>query len=102
MEDFGEANHQRYDSVRPFTPDRLLSVVAAAGHCAATLGAADIWRTDHKSNIEQPADKNVFNYSVLIFAMALSYGTSDYIEGGVITAVIVLNVLIGFYQEFSA
>jgi P-type Na+/K+ transporter len=34
--------------------------------------------------------------------MALSYGVTDFIEGGVITAVIVLNVLIGFYQEFQA
>lgn len=34
--------------------------------------------------------------------MALAYGVSDYIEGGVITAVIVANVLIGFYQEFRA
>ena len=34
--------------------------------------------------------------------MALSYGVTDYIEGGVITAVIFLNVLIGFYQEFQA
>lgn len=39
---------------------------------------------------------------VLVLAMALAYGVSDYIEGGVITAVIVLNVLIGFYQEFQA
>ncbi|QSS52266.1 P-type Na+-ATPase [Histoplasma capsulatum var. duboisii H88] len=39
---------------------------------------------------------------VLVLAMALSYGVSDYIEGGVITAVIVLNVVIGFYQEFKA
>ncbi|KAI4195442.1 MAG: hypothetical protein LQ350_007206 [Teloschistes chrysophthalmus] len=34
--------------------------------------------------------------------MALSYGVTDYVEGGVITAVIVLNVAIGFYQEFQA
>lgn len=34
--------------------------------------------------------------------MALAYGVSDYIEGGVITAVIILNVVIGFYQEFQA
>ena len=34
--------------------------------------------------------------------MALSYGVTDYIEGGVITAVIILNVAIGFYQEFQA
>ena len=39
---------------------------------------------------------------VLVFAMALSYGVGDYIEGGVLTAVIVLNVSIGFYQEFNA
>ena len=39
---------------------------------------------------------------VLVLAMALSYGVTDFIEGGVITAVIVLNVLIGFYQEFQA
>ncbi|KAK2788041.1 Na+ ATPase [Emmonsiellopsis sp. PD_33] len=39
---------------------------------------------------------------VLVLAMALSYGVSDYVEGGVITAVIVINVLIGFYQEFKA
>ncbi|KAI9845990.1 MAG: Na+ ATPase [Sclerophora amabilis] len=39
---------------------------------------------------------------VLVLAMALSYGVSDYIEGGVITAVILLNVFIGFYQEFRA
>lgn len=34
--------------------------------------------------------------------MSLSYGVQDWVEGGVITAVIVLNVLIGFYQEFQA
>ncbi|KAG4430889.1 hypothetical protein IFR05_013634 [Cadophora sp. M221] len=39
---------------------------------------------------------------VLIFAMGLSYGVGDYVEGGVLTAVIVLNVSIGFFQEFKA
>ncbi|KAK5941287.1 potassium/sodium eff [Knufia obscura] len=39
---------------------------------------------------------------VLVLAMALSYGVEDFIEGGVITAVIVLNISIGFYQEFQA
>jgi Na+-exporting ATPase len=34
--------------------------------------------------------------------MALAYGVKDHIEGGVITAIIVLNVLIGFFQEFQA
>ncbi|KAK5100960.1 potassium/sodium eff [Exophiala xenobiotica] len=39
---------------------------------------------------------------VLVLAMALSYGVEDFIEGGVITAVIVLNISIGFYQELQA
>jgi len=39
---------------------------------------------------------------VLVLAMALSYGVEDFVEGGVITAVIVLNVVIGFYQEYQA
>jgi Na+-exporting ATPase len=39
---------------------------------------------------------------VLFFAMALSFGVADYIEGGVLAAVIVLNVSIGFYQEYGA
>ena len=42
------------------------------------------------------------NLQVLFFAMALSFGVSDYIEGGVLAAVIVLNVSIGFYQEYGA
>jgi P-type Na+/K+ transporter len=37
-----------------------------------------------------------------LLALALSYGVSDYIEGGVITAVVVGNVIVGFYQEFQA
>jgi Na+-exporting ATPase len=32
--------------------------------------------------------------------MALSFGVDDYIEGGVLAAVIALNVAIGFFQEF--
>lgn len=34
--------------------------------------------------------------------MALAFGVKDYIEGAVITAIIVANVLIGFWQEFKA
>jgi magnesium-transporting ATPase (P-type) len=34
--------------------------------------------------------------------MALSFGVGDYIEGGVLAAVIILNVSIGFYQEYGA
>lgn len=34
--------------------------------------------------------------------MALSFGVGDYVEGGVLSGVIVLNVSVGFYQEFNA
>ena len=33
---------------------------------------------------------------VLIMTMGLSFGIHDYIEGGVITAVILLNVVVGY------
>ncbi|KAK6840865.1 potassium/sodium efflux P-type ATPase [Apiospora arundinis] len=39
---------------------------------------------------------------VLILAMAVSFGIGSYIEGGVISAVILLNVVVGFFQEYSA
>ncbi|KAH9869874.1 hypothetical protein J1614_006794 [Plenodomus biglobosus] len=39
---------------------------------------------------------------VLILAMAVSFGISSWIEGGVVTAVILLNIVVGFFQEWSA
>lgn len=39
---------------------------------------------------------------VLIMAMAVSFGIGSYIEGGVITFVILLNIVVGFFQEFNA
>jgi potassium/sodium efflux P-type ATPase len=34
--------------------------------------------------------------------MAISFGIDDYIEGGVITAVILLNIIVGFWQDYRA
>ena len=39
---------------------------------------------------------------VLILAMAVSFGIGSYIEGAVVTGVIVVNITVGFYQEFQA
>ncbi|KAG8687900.1 hypothetical protein FRC11_006407 [Ceratobasidium sp. 423] len=39
---------------------------------------------------------------VLVGAMALSFGVNDWVEGGVITAVILLNIIVGFWQEYKA
>ncbi|KAI1446010.1 potassium/sodium eff [Annulohypoxylon stygium] len=39
---------------------------------------------------------------VLIIVMALSFAINDYIEGGVIAAVISLNIIVGFFQDYRA
>lgn len=39
---------------------------------------------------------------VLILAMAASFGIQSWIEGGVVAAVILLNIVVGFLQEFQA
>ncbi|CZS89197.1 hypothetical protein WAI453_010355 [Rhynchosporium graminicola] len=39
---------------------------------------------------------------ILIIAMAVSFGIQSYIEGGVVLAVIFLNVIVGFFQEYNA
>ncbi|KAJ0160255.1 Calcium-transporting ATPase 3, partial [Colletotrichum tanaceti] len=39
---------------------------------------------------------------VLILAMAVSFGIKSWIEGGVVAGVILLNIVVGFFQEYSA
>ncbi|KAF5855770.1 hypothetical protein ETB97_008450 [Aspergillus alliaceus] len=39
---------------------------------------------------------------VLLITMAISFAIDDYIEGGVITAVILLNIVVGFAQDYRA
>jgi hypothetical protein len=39
---------------------------------------------------------------VLIMAMAVSFGIKSWIEGGVVAFVIGLNIVVGFFQEWSA
>jgi P-type E1-E2 ATPase len=34
--------------------------------------------------------------------MAVSLGIRSWIEGGVVAAVVVLNIVVGFFQEYSA
>jgi P-type Na+/K+ transporter len=42
------------------------------------------------------------NSQVLILAMAVSFGIGSYIEGGVVAGIIIINIFIGFMQEYSA
>jgi Na+-exporting ATPase len=59
-------------------------------------GGAVAW---YKLLLKQVANAMIL---VLIFAMALSFGVGDEVEGGVLAGVIVLNVSIGFFQELKA
>ncbi|KAK3943276.1 hypothetical protein QBC46DRAFT_351651 [Diplogelasinospora grovesii] len=59
------------------------------------VGGAVSWYT---ILIRQLCNAMIF---VLIFAMALSFGVTDWVEGGILAAVIVINVSIGFWQELG-
>lgn len=39
---------------------------------------------------------------VLLLAMAVSFGIRSWIEGGVVAVIIILNIVVGFLQEFQA
>lgn len=39
---------------------------------------------------------------VLIMAMVVSFAIKSWIEGGVVTAIIILNIVVGFLQEYQA
>ncbi|KAL4981066.1 hypothetical protein BDW66DRAFT_123851 [Aspergillus desertorum] len=39
---------------------------------------------------------------ILAIVMGVSFGINDYIEGGVVTAVILLNIVVGFVQDYRA
>jgi P-type Na+/K+ transporter len=34
--------------------------------------------------------------------MIISYAIKSWVEGGVVTAVVIINVVVGFFQEYSA
>lgn len=47
-------------------------------------------------------EKQLTVRQVLFLAMGVSFGIGSYIEGGVVAGIIILNIIIGFMQEYSA
>ncbi|KAK6539213.1 Na+ ATPase [Orbilia ellipsospora] len=82
--------------------DRGLSVIEAKKRLAQY--GSNIIEGDEGVHIWKVLFKQLTNAMilVLVFAMVLSYATKDWIEAGVITGVIILNVSVGFYQEYNA
>ncbi|KAI9035863.1 cation-translocating P-type ATPase [Aspergillus affinis] len=54
------------------------------------------------NKLEEGEGVSVIKILVLLLAMAVSFGIKSWIEGGVICAVIVLNIVVGFFQEYAA
>jgi len=75
-------------------------VASALGRCASTNTRVCTGLTQ----LLQVLLKQIANAMiiVLILAMALSFGVRDWVEAGVITAVIIINITIGFFQEYRA
>ncbi|KAF8429556.1 sodium transport ATPase [Tirmania nivea] len=48
--------------------------------------------------------RQIFNAMVLvlIMAMAVTFAIRSWIEAGVVTAVVIINIIVGFFQEYSA
>ncbi|KAJ6259264.1 Na+ ATPase [Drechslerella dactyloides] len=55
-----------------------------------------------RNELDEGPGVQPFKIFVLILAMAVSFGIKSWIEGGVVAAVIILNIVVGFFQEFSA
>ncbi|TIC97427.1 Sodium transport ATPase 5 [Colletotrichum higginsianum] len=98
-------------------------------HCLTLAQVADELKTEHASGLSSDeASRRLAEYGkndlgeaqkvspiriliaqvanamtlVLILAMAVSFGIKSWIEGGVVAGVILLNVVVGFFQEYSA
>ncbi|KAL7621464.1 P-type ATPase [Parahypoxylon ruwenzoriense] len=109
----GQANKPMSRPAHALSYDQLIVELASDGHNGLSsnvarqrleeLGKNDIGDTQGVSAwkivVAQVANAMTM---VLILAMAVSYGIKSYIEGGVVSAVILLNVVVGFFQEYSA
>lgn len=90
------ANQLNTNLDRGLTASQVQSIQAAHPPNELNTGGSISW---YKILLKQISNAMIL---VLVFAMSLSFGVGDYIEGGVLLAVIILNVFIGFFQEFRA
>ncbi|EON69069.1 potassium/sodium efflux P-type ATPase, fungal-type [Coniosporium apollinis CBS 100218] len=81
-------------------------------HGLTSTEAAERLRRDGPNKVEGAAGLSMWKIFlrqisnsltlVLVIVMGISFGINDYIEGGVVTAVILLNVVVGFVQDYKA
>ncbi|KAM5361167.1 hypothetical protein ACJA88_014565 [Fusarium oxysporum] len=96
-----ETPHVSGQSNTPMTePVHVLTFeqVAEQLQCHTVDGLRTAATSSASSRVSSPSRSS----SMLILAMAASFGIQSWIEGGVIAAVIMLNIVVGFFQEFQA
>ncbi|KAG8734804.1 hypothetical protein FRC10_011406 [Ceratobasidium sp. 414] len=79
----------------------IIRKLRSSEHDGLTDEEADRRLEEYGENALQDEGANALTL-VLVAACALSWGVQDFVEGAVITAVILLNVTVGFIQEYKA
>ncbi|QDS70434.1 hypothetical protein FKW77_009700 [Venturia effusa] len=109
----GQANKPLSKPAHALPFEKLIAEVQANPEDGLTASEARIRLDDYGRNelgdqggvsITKILIRQIANAMMLVLLMALivSFAIASWIEGGVITAVIVLNVVIGFMQEYGA
>ncbi|WEW57320.1 magnesium-transporting ATPase [Emydomyces testavorans] len=104
---------EQYEYAHTFTPSAIASILGVDLHNGlSSAEAASRLRRDGPNKVKSAEGISLWKILlrqvsnsltlVLVLTMALSFGIHDFIEGGVITAVILLNIVVGFVQDHRA
>ncbi|EEP75411.1 potassium/sodium efflux P-type ATPase [Uncinocarpus reesii 1704] len=104
---------ENYEYAHTFAPSHIADVLGVSLQDGlSTAQAASRLERDGPNKVKSAAGISMWKILlrqvsnsltlVLVITMALSFGINDYIEGGVITAVILLNIVVGFVQDYRA
>uniref|UniRef100_A0A8H7TV74 Cation-transporting P-type ATPase N-terminal domain-containing protein n=1 Tax=Bionectria ochroleuca TaxID=29856 RepID=A0A8H7TV74_BIOOC len=102
QEDQSVAEHVSGQSNKPMTaPAHALPYEQVAQELGANTQDG-LSHDDAKKRLEDYGRNEFGDAKVLILAMAASFGIQSWIEGAVVGAVIILNIGVGFVQEYKA
>ncbi|EAS34808.1 potassium/sodium efflux P-type ATPase, fungal-type [Coccidioides immitis RS] len=104
---------EQYECAHTFTPSQIASILGVdLENGLSSAQAASRLQQDGLNKVKSAEGISLWKILlrqvsnsltlVLVITMALSFGINDYIEGGVITAVILLNIIVGFFQDYRA
>lgn len=113
--DHGDVESYDMDSLKPWTlaPHRVVEILSSDGEAGLSPNEAKSRHQQYGDNsiqdeggvsVVQVFIRQVCNamIMVLLICMAISFGIQDWIAGGVLGFTFLLNVVVGFIQEFNA